>query len=118
MPLTVRRCMTALTVLPMLALCLVGLFGFVALAVDLGMLAVSRTECQNAADIGALIGCRTLNNKPESLNSNLDNAVATARLSESRWPAIGILTSSVQVLAMSSDKPGPSLPMTNSAGAL
>jgi hypothetical protein len=67
------------TVLPMLALCLVGLFGFVALAVDLGMVAVSRTECQNGADVAALVGCRTLNNKPTSVNSNLAPAVAAAK---------------------------------------
>ncbi|MBA4066176.1 MAG: hypothetical protein C0501_21170 [Isosphaera sp.] len=66
------------TVLPILALCLIGLFGFVALAVDLGMLAVSRTECQNGADVAALVGCRTLNNKPGVANSNLAMAVPAA----------------------------------------
>jgi hypothetical protein len=67
------------TVLPILALCLVGLFGFVALAVDLGMLAVSRTECQNGADVAALVGCRTLNNKDGVANSNLAAAVPAAK---------------------------------------
>ena len=41
------------SVLPTLSVCLISLFGFVALAVDLGMLAVSRTQCQNAADVAA-----------------------------------------------------------------
>ncbi len=67
------------TVLPMLAVCLTGLFAFTALAVDLGMLAVSRTECQNAADAAALIGCRTLNNNSTNTNSNLVAAVAKAK---------------------------------------
>jgi len=67
------------TVLPMLALCLIGLFTFTALAVDLGMLAVSRTECQNAADIAALMGCRTLNNKPSAVNNDLAQAVSVAK---------------------------------------
>lgn len=67
------------TVLPMLALCLIGLFAFTALAVDLGMLAVSRTECQNAADIAALMGCRILNNKPGAVNNDLAQAVAAAK---------------------------------------
>jgi hypothetical protein len=67
------------TVLPMLAVCLVGLFAFTALAVDLGLLAVSRTECQNAADMGALIGCRMLNNNSTNSNSNLSTAVTTAK---------------------------------------
>src|SRR5689334_15378524 len=33
----------------------------VALGVDLGMLAVARTQCQNAADLAALAGTRQLN---------------------------------------------------------
>ena len=57
-----------------------------------------------------------------SLNTKLKPAVplsalATARLSESRRPAMGILTSRVQAFATGSDSPGPSLPMTSSAGA-
>jgi hypothetical protein len=67
------------TVLPMLAVCLVSLFAFTALAIDLGMLAVSRTECQNAADAAALAGCRTLNNNIANANSNLAAAVETAK---------------------------------------
>lgn len=67
------------TVLPMLAACLIGLFSFTALAVDLGMLAVSRTECQNGADIAALTGCRVLNNKPGTVNNDLAAAVAAAK---------------------------------------
>ncbi len=63
----------------MLALCLIALFGFVALAVDIGMLAVSRTQCQNAADVAALAGCRQLNNKPGVANSNLAQAVSVAK---------------------------------------
>jgi uncharacterized membrane protein len=67
------------TVLPLVGVCLIGLFAFVALAVDLGLLAVSRTECQNAADISALAACRTLNNKPGSINNNLQEAVDVAK---------------------------------------
>jgi len=57
----------------------VGLFTFVALAVDLGMLAVSRTHCQNSADAAALAGCRTLNNKPTAVNNDLALAVAASK---------------------------------------
>jgi hypothetical protein len=63
----------------MIAVCLIALFAFVALAVDLGMVAVSRTECQNAADVAALASCRVLNNKPGVVNSNLAQAVAVAK---------------------------------------
>jgi hypothetical protein len=64
----------------MLACCLIALFTFVALAVDVGMLAVSRTQCQQAADLAALIGARTINNKPGVVDSNRANALADARV--------------------------------------
>ena len=67
------------TVLPVLGICLIGIFGFVALAVDLGMLAVSRTQCQNAADVGALVGARSLNNKPGVIDSNRPGAIQDAK---------------------------------------
>ena len=67
------------TFVPMLAICATALFSFVALATDLGMLAVARTECQNAADAAALAGARLLNNKPGVANNNRAAAEATAR---------------------------------------
>jgi hypothetical protein len=74
------------TVLPMLGVCIVGLFGFVALAVDLGMLAVSRTQCQNAADVAALVGTRTLNNKDGVAYSNLPNAITNLKAATTTNP--------------------------------
>jgi hypothetical protein len=62
--------------MPTLVVCLIGLCGFVALAVDLGMLAVSRTESQNAADAAALAGARLLNNKPGVVDGNRPAALA------------------------------------------
>ena len=67
------------TFVPILAICATALFSFVALATDLGMLAVARTECQNAADASALAGARLLNNKPGVANNNRAAAEATAR---------------------------------------
>lgn len=60
------------TVLPMIGVCLIAIFAFVTLAVDLGMIAVARTQCQNAADVAALVGCRTLDNKQPD-NPGYDN---------------------------------------------
>jgi hypothetical protein len=74
------------TILPLLGVCLTGLFAFVALAVDLGMLAVSRTQCQNAADVAALSGTRTLNNTPGVLYNNLPAAVAQAKTAATTNP--------------------------------
>jgi len=51
------------SIVPLLAVCVIGLFAFIALAIDLGMMMVSRTECQNAADAAALAGVRTLDNR-------------------------------------------------------
>ena len=49
------------TVVPLLALTIVALVGFLALAIDLGMLAIAKTQAQNAADLAALTAARTLN---------------------------------------------------------
>src|SRR5262249_29138785 len=48
-------------VLPLVAICTVAMIGMVALAIDLGMVAVARTQCQNAADSAAMCGARTIN---------------------------------------------------------
>jgi len=62
-------------VLPLVTICLVGLFGFIALAIDIGMMAVARTQSQSAADAAALAGARTLNGKS---GNNRTNAEAEA----------------------------------------
>ena len=49
------------SILPIVAVSLVVLFGFVALAVDVGVMAMARTQAQNAADTAAVAGARTLN---------------------------------------------------------
>jgi hypothetical protein len=48
------------TVLPMVAVSLVGLCGFVALAADVGMVTVAKTQVQSAADSAALAGARAI----------------------------------------------------------
>ncbi len=45
-------------VLVLVLVLLITLMTFVALAVDLGMLAVARTQCQDAADSAAMAGAR------------------------------------------------------------
>ncbi len=73
------------TVIPLLAICSVALFGFVALAIDLGMLIVARSECQNAADAAALAGARVLDNRypsqsdPDTYDNRRLEAEANAR---------------------------------------
>lgn len=85
------------TVLPMLGVCLIGLFAFVALAIDLGVLAVSRTQSQNAADVAALVGTRTLNNKDGVSFNNLPSAVAMAKGSATTNPHLSANFSNAQI---------------------
>jgi hypothetical protein len=47
-------------ILPLVALGMLGLMGVLALAVDIGMIAVARCQCQNAADSAAMAGARTI----------------------------------------------------------
>ncbi len=44
------------SILPLVVVSLVGICGFVALAIDIGMVAVAKTQCQNAADAAATAG--------------------------------------------------------------
>lgn len=48
------------SIIPLLTVSLVALCGFVALAVDLGMVAAARTQAQNAADTAAMAGARSI----------------------------------------------------------
>ena len=48
------------TVLPLVVLTLVSMCGLVALAIDLGLLAAAKTQCQNSADAAAMAGARSL----------------------------------------------------------
>ena len=65
------------SILPLLVVSIVSLTAFVALAVDIGMMVVTRTQCQNAADTAAMSGARTLNGDTSS-NNNYAAASAMA----------------------------------------
>ena len=64
------------SIVPLLAITIVALVGFLALAIDLGMLAMAKTQAQNAADLAALTAARTLNGN--STVSAYNNVAATA----------------------------------------
>lgn len=55
-------------VLALVFLCILPVLAFTALSVDLGLLAIARTQVQNAADTAAMAGARTLNG--DSSNNN------------------------------------------------
>jgi hypothetical protein len=67
--------------MPLLAMSLVALFGCVALAIDVGRLAVANVQCQNAADLAAIAGVRTLGTgtvaNQSAATTNAQNAAIT-----------------------------------------
>jgi Flp pilus assembly protein TadG len=65
------------SILPFLVLSVTALMGFVALAVDLGVMAIAQSQCQNAADAAATAGARTLTGDP-STNNNAANVATNA----------------------------------------
>src|SRR5208283_4260808 len=60
-------------ILPYVAISMVALLGFIALAIDLGTVMVAKTQTQNAADAAAFAGARTLTG-----GANPNTAQATA----------------------------------------
>jgi Flp pilus assembly protein TadG len=84
-------------ILPLTAIALVGLCGFVALSVDLGMLAVARAQCQDAADAAAVAGARSLNG---STGSNLSGATANAITQATKNQILGTTLQSSEVAVL------------------
>lgn len=48
------------TTMVLMVICIIGLFGLMALAVEVGIVAVARSQAQNAADSAAMTGARTI----------------------------------------------------------
>lgn len=94
---TIRRREAA--VLPLVTICLIGLLGFVALAVDVGMMAVARTQAQSACDVSALAGARTLNGQS---GNNRTNAEAEAREAATSNSILTVPITTGQVFAVRS----------------
>jgi Flp pilus assembly protein TadG len=66
-------------ILPLLALTVTLLFAFVALAIDVGVLTIARTDAQSACDAAALAGARVLNNRPGNVENDKADAYAVAQ---------------------------------------
>jgi Flp pilus assembly protein TadG len=65
------------TIVPLLAVTMIGLLALVAMAVDIGLIALARNHCQNAADTAAMSAVRVLNGNDET-NNNYAQAAPTA----------------------------------------
>ncbi len=66
-------------ILPLLALTVTLLFAFVALAIDVGVLTIARTDAQSACDAGALAGARVLNNRPGNVENDKADGATVAQ---------------------------------------
>lgn len=84
-------------VLPVVTVCLIGLLSFVALAIDVGIMAVARTQAQSTADIGALSGARTFNGltgnnksaaEDQARSACLNNIILSKALTSSNISAV------------------------------
>lgn len=64
------------SILPLVVICMVALFGMVALAIDIGMIAVAKTQAQNAADAAAWRGTRDI---PGTTNPDISTAQSNAK---------------------------------------
>src|SRR4051812_4087469 len=57
------------SIIPLIALTIVVLLGFVALSIDIGLMAMARTQAQNAADCASPTGARPLTGDPATNNN-------------------------------------------------
>ncbi len=64
------------TILPLFVFSMVALVGFLALAIDIGVIAIAKTQCQDAADNAALAGARTIDG---SSSGNISSATTVAQ---------------------------------------
>src|SRR5947209_18222450 len=66
-------------VLPLVAICTIALMGMLALAIDMGMVAIARSQAQNAAESAAMAGARTINGSTGQNNNQVAvNAITAA----------------------------------------
>jgi Putative Flp pilus-assembly TadE/G-like len=80
--------------LPVIAVSLIGIFGFVALGVDVGRMNLARSQCQGAADVAAMAGARSLNGiYPQDVDGASANAISAA----SRFTILGTALTSTNV---------------------
>lgn len=85
-------------VMVLLVVCLLPILAFLVLAIDLGVMAIARTQCQSIADAGAMAGARKLDGN--SNNSNNYAAVApTVNSVAAANQVLGAGVSSAQVTA-------------------
>src|SRR5579862_5449718 len=81
-------------ILPLATISIIGLCAFLALSIDLGMLAVARAQVQDAADAAAIAGARTLDG---SAGSNLATSTQNATTQATRNTILGVNVNPAEV---------------------
>ncbi len=105
-------------ILALFAVTIVALFSFLALAIDLGLFAMARTQCQAAADAAAMAGTRTLNGttgnnysnaSPDAVESATNNSILGKPIASSQVTVnIGRYTYDSTANRFEGQFPGPS----------
>ena len=105
-------------ILALFAVTIVALFSFLALAIDLGLFAMARTQCQAAADAAAMAGARTLNGttgnnysnaSPDAVESATNNSILGKPIASSQVTVnIGRYTYDSTANRFEGQFPGPS----------
>ncbi|HWB08360.1 MAG TPA: Tad domain-containing protein [Pirellulales bacterium] len=81
-----------------MGLFLLPLMAFLALSIDLGLWAIARTQCQDATDLAALAGVRTINgNTANGANNNYSAVGPAAQQAATANPVLGQTLPSSQV---------------------
>lgn len=83
------------SILPLVAISLIALLGLIALAIDIGLVAVARTQAQDLADAAALAGTRQLNGDSTN-NNNLTAALTAASAAAGDNNILGVVPSGTQ----------------------
>lgn len=87
-------------IIPMTALCLIGMLAVIALAMDIGVLMIARNQCQNAADSAAMAGARTLTGDAAT-NNNYNNVQPSAETAISANAVVGTTINPATQLTLS-----------------
>ncbi len=95
MKMNIRRTRRSGSVLPLAVLTMVSMCGFVALAIDLGVIAVAKTQCQDSADAAAMAGARALDGTPGQNMGSVGTPGTSMYIAQNTAQANQVLTNTI-----------------------
>ena len=105
-----QRSRRTASILPLVVICLIALMGMIALAIDVGLVAVARTQAQDVADLAAMAGTRMLNGDTSN-TSNLNNVATAISTAKTAAGNNAILGKPVATSAISTNRPSGERPL-------